>query len=84
VVFFGSPADEIIQPWQSSLFGFWDDSQTNIIPMENQPIYTQDWIGLKTLHKMGKLSMMQVPGVLHEQWVTRLDIFLQYLEPLLT
>jgi len=83
VALFGSPQDEIIQPWQSAFFGFWDSTQTQIIPMERQPIYTQDWIGLKTLNNNGHLQQTVVPNVKHVEWLQREDLFVKYLEPLL-
>jgi len=84
VALFGGPQDEIIQPWQSAFFGFWDDMQSSIIPMEQQPIYLQDWIGLKTLDKAGKLEQNVVPNVKHMDWLIKEAIFVKYLEPLLT
>jgi len=80
--FFGSPQDEIIAPWYSAVFGFYDN-QENPVMMESQPIYIQDWIGLKTLNEEGKLYLNIVPGVKHIDWLTKGPIFEKYLEPLL-
>jgi len=84
LVLFGSPQDEVIQPWESALFGFWNDQKTEIIPMEKQLIYENDYIGLKTLQETGKLFQHSVPDVLHMDWLDNQTIFVKYIEPLLT
>jgi hypothetical protein len=30
---FGSPVDEVIWPWQSTWFGFYDDGTSNMLDM---------------------------------------------------
>jgi palmitoyl-protein thioesterase len=79
----GSPQDGVIQPWQSAFFGFWD-AQGNLINMTEQTIYTQDYIGLLTLDKQGKLHQNIAPNVPHEEWVTNSQVFVDYILPWLT
>jgi len=49
-------ADTVIVPQQSAWFYFYaPGSSTNVIPIQNQSIYTEDWLGLKTLNDTGRL-----------------------------
>jgi len=83
VLLFGSPADGIIQPWNSALFDFWDIDEARMVPLRENPIYTNDWIGLKTLDVQGRLQRFNVPGVEHVGWLLREDLFQKYLAPFL-
>lgn len=40
-----------------------DDTPRTIIPMRLQPLYTEDWIGLKTLDEAGKVLFETCEGV---------------------
>jgi palmitoyl-protein thioesterase len=53
-----SPNDEIIKPPSSGIFDTFNEDGT-ILPLENNPIYTEDWIGLKTLNETGRLHTHQ-------------------------
>jgi palmitoyl-protein thioesterase len=53
-----SPNDEIIKPPSSGIFDTFAEDGT-ILPLENNPIYTEDWIGLKVLNETGRLHMHQ-------------------------
>jgi palmitoyl-protein thioesterase len=53
-----SPNDEIIKPPTSGIFETFAENGT-ILPLENNPIYTEDWIGLKTLNETGRLHTHQ-------------------------
>jgi len=55
--------DTMVVPKESSWFGaFAIGSLSTIVPMQSQPLYTQDWIGLQTLDKAGKLVFKTCPG----------------------
>ena len=55
--------DTMVIPRESSWFGaFAIGSLTSIIPMQQQPIFTQDWIGLQTLDKRGAIVTKTCPG----------------------
>jgi len=85
-VFYGSLADEVIQPPASALFQYWKISASpvyQLVPMTEQPIYTLDVFGLKTMHMDGRLSVIEVPGVKHTGWVEVKSIYTQYIEPYL-
>ncbi|KAF2073810.1 hypothetical protein CYY_004868 [Polysphondylium violaceum] len=51
-----STEDSTIVPKESGWFGFYaNDTQSAIVPLEQQPQYTEDWIGLRTLDERGAL-----------------------------
>ncbi len=52
--------------------------------MTDLPIYTEDYIGLKTLDSQGRLISQQAPDAYHMDWLTREDLFVKYLEPYLS
>ena len=79
----GSPQDGVIQPWQSAFFGFWD-ANGDLVNMTEQAIYTQDYIGLQTLDKEGRLTQTVAPGVAHQDWVNDQAVFVKYILPWLT
>lgn len=82
--FFGSPDDGTLEPWATALFQTLDPSNSSrLIPMKQQPVYTEDWFGLRSLHAAGRLTLTQVAGVVHHEWLSRKDVFDHYLEPLL-
>ena len=62
--------------------------------MEQQPLYTNDWFGLKTLNQAGRLKQTVVQGegfsfqftligVGHTDWLRVEAIFTKYLLPIL-
>lgn len=53
-----SPNDEIIKPPSSGIFDTFN-SDLSILTLENNPIYTEDWIGLKVLNETGRLHTHQ-------------------------
>jgi len=68
LVLIGGPNDEIIQPWQSSQFGFYDETGNTVQDMEAQDIYLHDTFGLQSLDKAKKIFKLTFPGVSHLQW----------------
>ncbi|XP_061706863.1 lysosomal thioesterase PPT2 homolog isoform X2 [Cydia pomonella] len=81
-VLIGGPDDNVITPWQSSQFGYYDANDT-IIEMRDQPIYKDDKIGLKELDNNGKLHVVTVPGINHFNWHMNVSIVDDYLLPYL-
>lgn len=73
LVLIGGPSDQVITPWQSSQFGYYDGNET-VIEMHEQDIYKEDRIGLKTLEKTGRLHLVTVPGVNHFNWHMNVSI----------
>ena len=55
--------DTMVIPRESSWFGsFAIGSLSTKISMRDQPLYTQDWIGLQTLDKRGAVVQKSCPG----------------------
>ncbi|KAJ1566830.1 Palmitoyl-protein thioesterase 1, partial [Cladochytrium tenue] len=46
---------------QKLWFGFVDES-LNVIDMKQQPLYTEDWIGIRALDEQGRLDLLTHPG----------------------
>ncbi|XP_063723813.1 lysosomal thioesterase PPT2-B-like [Symsagittifera roscoffensis] len=67
LILVGGPTDEVIQPWQTAQYSFWD-ADLNVIPYNQLHYYTQDTFGLKTLDDQGKLKFCTVSGVQHTKW----------------
>ena len=55
--------DTMIIPKETAHFGYYKDaSQTDLVSLEQQKIYTEDWIGLKALNEAGKVQRLVVQG----------------------
>ena len=81
-VLLGSPDDGVIEPWQSTQFGFWAEGGTKtIVPMAQQDVYRNDVFGLKTMHGDGRLFMDAPPGIKHSDWIHDRTAFVQYVLP---
>jgi palmitoyl-protein thioesterase len=67
MILIGGPDDDVITPWESAHFGFFNVNLT-VVPMKERLIYQEDSIGLKTLDDTGKLKIVTVPGIKHVFW----------------
>ncbi|XP_019089395.1 PREDICTED: palmitoyl-protein thioesterase 3-like isoform X1 [Camelina sativa] len=55
--------DNVLTPKESCWFGYYPDgAYTPILPPQKTKLYTEDWIGLKTLDDAGKVKFVSVPG----------------------
>ncbi|KAG2302129.1 hypothetical protein Bca52824_030780 [Brassica carinata] len=55
--------DKVIVPQDSSWFGFYPDGAFKpLLPAQQTKLYTEDWIGLKTLDDAGKVKFVSVKG----------------------
>jgi len=82
--FFGSPDDEVIKPWYTSLLDTLDTDEESRLSLKDQYIYQHDTFGLRTADEQGRIHFHEVAGVKHEQWIQgRLDILHDYIFPLL-
>ncbi|XP_028178708.1 lysosomal thioesterase PPT2 homolog [Ostrinia nubilalis] len=83
LVLIGGPDDNVITPWQSSQFGYYDANET-VIEMRGQDIYKEDRIGLRALDASGRLHIVTTPGVNHFSWHMNVtvvdDCLLPYLD----
>ncbi|KAM7249151.1 hypothetical protein ACFE04_021576 [Oxalis oulophora] len=80
LVLIGGPDDEIIEPWQSSHFAFYNENET-VIPLQQRTIYEQDTLGLKKLDEKGRLHMFSVSGVHHHFWHRNETVLKNYILP---
>jgi len=83
MVALGSPQDLAIVPWESSIFGYYNEN-LDVIPYRNQSIYLRDTYGLKSLDERGGLVVRSVLGVNHVQWLACESAVLPYVLPYLT
>ncbi|RVE50312.1 hypothetical protein evm_004978 [Chilo suppressalis] len=83
LVLIGGPDDDVITPWQSSQFGYYNGSES-VIEMRAQDIYKEDRIGLRALDSSNRLHVLTVPGVNHFSWHMNVtivdDCLLPYLD----
>lgn len=54
--------DTVVVPKESGWFGIYDVSSERIKFLAEQPLYTEDWLGLKQLNERGALYFRQLPG----------------------
>uniref|UniRef100_A0A5B7BVT0 Putative palmitoyl-protein thioesterase 1 n=1 Tax=Davidia involucrata TaxID=16924 RepID=A0A5B7BVT0_DAVIN len=55
--------DTVLIPKETSWFGYYPNgSWATILPAEETTLYTEDWIGLKTLDEAGKVKFINVSG----------------------
>ncbi|CAO3662597.1 unnamed protein product [Umbelopsis vinacea] len=53
--------DETVRPAESAWFWFFDE-KGSLIPLEDQPMYTKDWLGLKGLYETKRIDFETCPG----------------------
>ncbi|KAL1124177.1 hypothetical protein AAG570_001947 [Ranatra chinensis] len=82
MVLIGGPDDEVITPWQSSHFGYFDANET-VVEMTDQPYYKNDSFGLLTLNKSGRLQIFELSGNTHIDWHINQTIIDDYIVPFL-
>jgi palmitoyl-protein thioesterase len=71
--------DSVVIPRESAWFGI--SNGKSILPLEEQPIYKEDWLGLKELAEEGDLVFVSVPGdhlVFTDDWFLE-DVVRKYL-----
>lgn len=73
MVLVGGPDDGLINPWQSSLFGFYDENEI-VQDMKKQRYFTEDSFGLRTMYEQNRLFMYTIKGIVHRQWVRNPDV----------
>ncbi|XP_059633858.1 uncharacterized protein LOC132276449 [Cornus florida] len=55
--------DSVLVPKETSWFWYYPDgSKDTVLPANQTSLYTEDWIGLKTLDDAGKVTYLSVPG----------------------
>ncbi|CAG8441036.1 8830_t:CDS:2 [Scutellospora calospora] len=53
--------DTTLKPGDTAWFSFYDE-EGNVVPIREQPLYKEDWIGLRTLDKAGKIVFKDCEG----------------------
>eukprot|EP01114_Cavostelium_apophysatum_P012434 TRINITY_DN277_c0_g2_i1.p1 TRINITY_DN277_c0_g2~~TRINITY_DN277_c0_g2_i1.p1 ORF type:complete len:311 (-),score=42.14 TRINITY_DN277_c0_g2_i1:36-968(-) len=78
-----SEVDTIVIPKTSGWFEFFaPNSQEIVIPLNKSALYTEDWLGLQTLDKAGRLHFCTC-SVPHQDYPSRKDVFDQFTLPYL-
>jgi len=54
--------DQTVVPKESSLFGVYNATSKSVVPLRDQALYKEDWIGLRALDEEGKLVMEELKG----------------------
>ncbi|KAK7307768.1 hypothetical protein VNO77_41121 [Canavalia gladiata] len=55
--------DTVLIPKETSWFGYYPDGFFKpVLPPQETELYTEDWIGLRTLDEAGKVHFVSVPG----------------------
>ncbi|KAJ6835563.1 palmitoyl-protein thioesterase 1-like [Iris pallida] len=55
--------DTVLIPRETSWFGYYPNGAFSpVLPPQQTPLYTEDWIGLKTLDEAGRVKFLSVPG----------------------
>ncbi|KAL1354392.1 uncharacterized protein LOC130982929 [Arachis stenosperma] len=55
--------DTVLIPKETSWFGYYPDGEFNpVLPPQETKLYIEDWIGLRTLDKAGRVHFISVPG----------------------
>lgn len=74
--------DTVVDPKATSWFDYYpENDDKTIVPLRQQKIYTEDWIGLKALDQSNRLHFLQTPGdhlQFTSEWFTE-NILKQYL-----
>eukprot|EP01094_Clydonella_sp_ATCC50884_P024405 TRINITY_DN6115_c0_g1_i1.p1 TRINITY_DN6115_c0_g1~~TRINITY_DN6115_c0_g1_i1.p1 ORF type:complete len:321 (+),score=58.05 TRINITY_DN6115_c0_g1_i1:104-1066(+) len=84
-VLLGSSGDQVLVPWQTSMFGFFEVNNVDEVrPMQEQPVYLRDSFGLRTMHDRGSLVQHHPPGVLHSGWLHSQLLFRKFIAPYLS
>ncbi|XP_059475735.1 lysosomal thioesterase PPT2 homolog [Neocloeon triangulifer] len=82
LVLIGGPDDEVITPWQSSHFGYYNENET-VVDMKDQDFYQKDMFGLKTIDTSGRLHVITQPGIDHFSWHVNLTVIDTHIIPFL-
>ncbi|KAJ2961014.1 hypothetical protein NQZ79_g3728 [Umbelopsis isabellina] len=53
--------DETVRPAESAWFWFYNEDG-DLVPLKKQPLYTEDWLGLKALDKKNGIDFEECPG----------------------
>uniref|UniRef100_K1RRS5 palmitoyl-CoA hydrolase n=1 Tax=Magallana gigas TaxID=29159 RepID=K1RRS5_MAGGI len=83
LVLIGGPDDDVVTPWQSSHFSFYDENE-NVVEMKKQKFFQDDSFGLQTLYNKKRVHIHTFPGVVHKKWYANRTVFNSAILPYLT
>lgn len=83
LVLIGGPDDDVVTPWQSSQFSFYDENE-NVVEMKKQKFFQDDSFGLQTLYNKKRVHIHTFPGVVHKKWYANRTVFNSAILPYLT
>ncbi|XP_061170118.1 lysosomal thioesterase PPT2-A-like [Saccostrea echinata] len=73
LILIGGPNDDVISPWQSSQFGFYNEME-EVQGMKEQMFYKEDSFGLKTMDEQNRIKTYTIPNIHHRHWVRNLTV----------
>ncbi|XP_062604107.1 lysosomal thioesterase PPT2-A-like isoform X2 [Saccostrea cucullata] len=73
LILIGGPNDDVISPWQSSHFGFYNE-KGEVQGMKEQRFYKEDSFGLKTMDEQNRIKTYAIPNIQHRHWVRNLTL----------
>ena len=82
MVLIGGPDDDVIMPWQSAHYGFYN-SDLDVVLMKDQQVYKENLFGLKTLDDAGKITMCTYSNVYHTDWIRNYTVYENCIKPYL-
>nr|CAD7568058.1 unnamed protein product [Timema californicum] len=82
LVLIGGPDDGVITPWQSSHFGYFNETE-QVVDFRQRKAYLDDSFGLQTLDKQGRLKVFEITGVAHLDWHKNVTVIDKYIVPYL-
>lgn len=80
-VFTAGTADEMIIPWNSGVWEFFEETGTSTVPLNETSLWLDDWVGLRELHETGRLVREVGDGVAHTMWAHDRGVFDSFVAP---
>jgi len=80
-VFTAGTADDMIIPWNSGVWEFFDQDAKQTVPLNQTALWTEDWLGLRALSETGRLTLSTADGVSHTDWAHDRNVFDTYIAP---
>eukprot|EP00927_Polykrikos_kofoidii_P084340 TRINITY_DN8858_c0_g1_i1.p1 TRINITY_DN8858_c0_g1~~TRINITY_DN8858_c0_g1_i1.p1 ORF type:complete len:336 (-),score=30.83 TRINITY_DN8858_c0_g1_i1:66-1073(-) len=80
-VFTAGTADEMIIPWTSGVWEFFDEDANQTVPLKESKLWTEDWVGLRALGESGRLTLAVEEGATHNMWAHDSGLFARYIAP---